>query len=539
MRNLVVIVALIAGPLAAGAQLDSALARRVDAVFAKFDSDHSPGCAVAIKRNGTIVYERGYGMASLELAVPISPKTVMDVGSVSKQFTATAILLLAIDGKLALDDDARKYLPELPDVGARVTLRHLLTHTSGWRDYTDLMVLDGWDTRDHTGDREAWDAIKRVRALNFAPGSTYRYSNTGYFLLGQIVSRVSGQSLTDFARDRIFQPLGMTRTRFLPDTRAVVTGRATAYEPKDTGFVVDMSDWEQLGDGGVQTTVEDLAKWESNFDTPVVGGARLLEMLMTHGRLTDGTEIGYTAGLVRDRYRGHERVQHGGAWAGYRASIMRYPAERLAILLTCNRGDAGMPSRLRGIADIFLPPGGDAAAPFARPATGTPVAPLAGLYVSDAYGSRLSLDARGDSLFYAGDRRPLVPLGGDQFTDADGRLRLRFLAGKRVIITPVGELPDTAPMVARVSTRAPMQLAEFVGVYRGAEVSLEYSVVMHDGRLFVHLARGDDIALTPAFADAFDSDSLPTVRFVRDAGGHVVAMSFTTGGIRDVRLMRR
>ncbi len=536
MRRYLVIAALLAAPLTLHAQLDAATARKVDAVFAKYD-DHSPGCAVAIKQNGAIVYEKGYGMANLDLGVPISPTSVMDIGSVSKQFTATAILLLAIDGKLSLDDDARKYLPELPNLGPRVTLRHLLTHTSGWRDYNDLMVVDGWDTRDHTDDRDAWESIKRVRALNFTPGSDFRYSNTGYFLLGQVVSRVSGKPLQDFARERIFQPLGMEHTRYLNDTRSIVPNRATAYEPDHGGFVIDMSDWDQLGDGAVQTSVEDLAKWESNFDTPVVGGAKLLEMLLARGRLNDGTQIQYSAGLFQDSYRGADRVQHGGAWAGYRASITRYPSKHLAILMTCNRGDAGTGGKSQSVADIFLPPGG-AAMPVSA-ATGVVDKDLAGLYVSNAVGTRVAFELRGASLARTGAKSALIFLGGGRFADTSARAEWKFIGGSRVVASPTGGAPDTLTMVAKVSSLTAAQLAEYAGTYAGPEVSIEYQILVKDGALVARLPRGGDIALKPAFTDAFDSDALLPIRFIRDAGGRVVAMSFTNRGMRDVRLERK
>ncbi|MDQ6829975.1 MAG: serine hydrolase [Gemmatimonadota bacterium] len=540
MRRFVAAVLLLSAPLALHAQVDAATARRVDSVFAKFN-ERSPGCAVAIKQNGSIAYEHGYGMANLDLGVPLSPATVMDVGSVSKQFTATAIMLLAIDGKLSLDDDARKYLPELPDLGARVTVRHLLTHTSGWRDYNDMMVIDGWDTRDHTNDRDAWDSIKRLRALNFTPGSRFQYSNTGYFLLGQIVSRVSGKPFKDFARDRIFQPLGMDHTRFLDDTRTIVPNRATAYEPDGAGFVIDMSDWEQLGDGAVQTSVEDLAKWESNFDKPVVGGAKLLEMLLARGHLNDGKEIQYTAGLFRDSYRGVDRVQHGGAWAGYRASVTRYPSEHLAILMTCNRGDAGTGMLSQKIADIFLPAGSAERAAPVTTATAAGAVPkdLAGMYVSDADGVRISFELRGESLARRGAKQPLLPLAPGHFADTSAKAEWTFIDGKRVVLSSATGAPDTLAMVAKVSSLTPAELADYVGTYSGPEVSIDYQILLKDGALFARIFRGDDIALKPVFTDAFDSDALPLVRFVRDAGGRVVAMSFTTRGMRDVRLARK
>jgi CubicO group peptidase (beta-lactamase class C family) len=522
----------LAGPLTAQS-LDSARARRVDSVFAAYASTSSPGCALAITHRDTIVYERGYGMASLEQLVPITPRTVFDLGSVSKQFTAASVLLLQLDGKLSLDDDVRRYLPELPALGRTVTLRHLITHTSGWRDYNDLLVLDGWSERDHTTDRDAWDTLKRQRALNFPPGSTYRYSNTGFFLLSEVVHRVSGMSLATFARNRIFQPLGMHQTRFLDDTRQVVPGRATAYAPADSGFVVEMSNWDQTGDGAVQSSVEDLAKWDANFDSGVVGGHPLINLLTTHGRLKDGTEIAYTAGLVSLTYRGVARVSHSGAWAGYRASLMRFPAERLGILLTCNRADAATTTLSTAVADVFIH-----FQPL-RPIATTTGTRHDGLYLSAAQGTTLTLETRNDTLMLvSGSKRtPLSAISQETFENAAGTLRLRF-EGERLIATALGDVPDTLARTKPVTTLPRERLTDYVGTYASPEVAIPYQVVARDSSLYLRLPHGDDIPLSIAFADGFDSDVLPRLRFLRGARGRVTGMSLTDRGIHDLRLQR-
>jgi CubicO group peptidase (beta-lactamase class C family) len=523
----------LAGPLSAQS-LDSVRARRVDSVFAAYASTKSPGCALAITQRGTIIYERGYGMASLEQQVPITPRTVFDLGSVSKQFTAASVLLLQLDGKLSLDDDVRKYLPELPALGSTVTLRQLITHTSGWRDYNDLLVLDGWDERDHTTDRDAWDTLKRQRALNFPPGSTYRYSNTGFFLLSEVVRRVSGMSLAAFGRKRIFQPLGMHQTRYLDDTRQVVPGRATAYAPAEAGFVVEMSNWDQIGDGAVQSSVEDLARWDANFDSGVVGGPPLINLLTTHGRLKDGTEIAYTAGLVSLMYRGVLRVSHTGAWAGYRSSISRYPAQRLGILLTCNRADAGTSTLSTAVAGVFIP-----FAPLRTIATAAGTH-HDGFYLSGADGTTFTLETRKDTLVLVSgtQRTPLSAIDDDTFENASGSLHLRF-EGERLIATALGDVSDTLVRTEPVTTLPPERRTSYVGTYTSPEVATTYQVVARDSGLYLRISHGDDIPLSIAFADGFTSEALPTLRFLRGAGGRVTAMSFTNRGIHDLRLQRK
>jgi CubicO group peptidase (beta-lactamase class C family)/acetylornithine deacetylase/succinyl-diaminopimelate desuccinylase-like protein len=331
---------------------------RVDEVFARFTTSPSPGCALAVVQNGKIAYERGYGRASLEHDLPITPQTVFDIGSTSKQFTAFSLLLLERNGKLSLDDDIRKYVPEVPAYGKTITIRHLLTHTSGLRDYTDLLGFDGHDTADTTADRDALDLIARQRGVNFAPGDEWRYSNTGFFLASIIVKRASGQSLPSFARERIFVPLGMTSTQFLDDTTRVVPHRATAYSPSDTkaggGFRVNMSDWNQTGDGAVQTTVEDLARWDENFYTSKVGGAPLIAAMQTAGRLDSGKPHDYGLGLTIGTYGGLKRVSHGGSWAGFRAELMRFPEQHTSIITLCNVSNSGPTALAESVAAAWL-----------------------------------------------------------------------------------------------------------------------------------------------------------------------------------------
>ena len=527
--------ALIALAHAAPAQtLDPARALRIDSVFAAYATPTSPGCALAVTRRGTIVYERGYGMASLEQNVPITPRTVFDLGSVSKQFTAASVLLLQLDGKLSLDDDVRRYLPELPSLGATVTLRHLITHTSGWRDYNDLLAMDGFDERDHTTDRDAWDSLVRQRALNFQPGATFRYSNTGFFLLGEVVKRVTGRSLAAFAEERIFSPLGMSHTRYLDDTRQIVPGRATAYAPAANGFVVEMSNWDQVGDGAVQSSVEDLARWEANFDSGVVGGSRLMELLLTNGRLSDGMEIAYTAGLSKTTYRGVAVVSHGGAWAGYRAQLARVPAERVGVLITCNRADAGTGNLSNRVLGALLTL--EAPQPIAT-ANGEQ---HEGFFVSDATGSTATFETRGDTLFQAtgAQRLPYARTGDGTFVNAVATVRLRF-TGTRVIRTALGDVADTLAPSARVTTLPNDRLADYVGTYSSPEIATSYRVMVRDSALVLRRSHGDDVPLAAVYPDGFDAESLPTIRFVRDARGRVTAMSFTGRGIHDLRLARR
>src|SRR4051812_22947899 len=332
---------------------------QVDKVFADLQKPGSPGCALAVLKNGHTVYGKGYGLASVELNAPITPQTIFDLGSTSKQFTAASILLLEQEGKLSVNDDVRKYIPELPDysksTGRPITILHLLNHTSGLRDYLSLLQLSGANIDSVTTDDDALALIIRQKALNFPPGSDWVYSNTGYFLLSVIVKRVSGMTLREFASRSIFQPLEMTHTNFRDDHTMLIPGRALAYDPGDKGaYKLDVSYFEQLGDGAVHTSVEDLAKWDENFYSARVGGKPLIDRLQEPGKLTSGKVLDYAKGLFIQETRGLHTVRHGGAWGGYRAELLRFPEQHFSVVCLCNVGNARPSKRADRVAEIFL-----------------------------------------------------------------------------------------------------------------------------------------------------------------------------------------
>ena len=291
-------------------------AAAVDEVFADVATPGSPGCAVAVARDGKLLYAKGYGLANVEQNVSITPDSVFDIGSTSKQFSASSILLLEKLGKLSINDDIRKYIPELPAYGKPITILNLLNHTSGLRDYLALFELSGVNTDSVTTDDEALALIVRQKGLDFEPGSEYLYSNTGFFLLSVIVRRVSGQSLREFAAENIFQPLAMTHTLYRDSHTLLIPNRALAYDPveKSSSFTLNVSYFEQTGDGAVHTTVGDLLKWDENFYTAQVGGKPFLVELQTPGILTNGKAIEYAKGLSIESYRGLHTVRHGGSW---------------------------------------------------------------------------------------------------------------------------------------------------------------------------------------------------------------------------------
>jgi len=519
---------------------------RIDAVFKDYGPT-TPGCAIGIYDKGKVVYAKGYGMADLAHGVPITPRTVFDIGSTSKQFAAAAVVLLANEGKLSLSDDVRKHVPEVPTYGKTITIDHMLRHTSGLRDYNGLLYLGGHFFDDFTGDDDALEVIAAQRALNFEPGSKWDYSNTGYFLLSVIVERVSGKSLGDFARERLFAPLGMTVTHFRTDHTALVRHRATAYGPGEKGYVIDMSNWDQAGDGAVNTNVLELAKWEANFHAPAVGGRALIDRLQERGTLDNGDSISYARGLFVDTYRGLRRVHHGGAWAGYRAMLMRFPDQGVAIGLACNVGDADTQGRSERVADAIL------SRAFTEPKEGASPkgvvaadegaafdpAPFVGTYFSEEVQGVLSISSdSGKAVLSAlGAKLPLAQASPERLVAMGGSVKLDFShAPQAVTLTLLGNASGTFRRVEKVVPSA-AELSELVGTYRSSELGTTWTVRLDSGKLMLKGRAIGDGALDPVLKDGFTS---PTgyVAFTRGSDGRIDGFDVSASRMQKIRFDR-
>ena len=329
--------------------------RRVGEIFADLDVPGSPGASVAIVRRGEIVYSRGFGEAQIEHAVPVTPATIFHVASVSKQFTAAAVMLLEADGKLRLDDDVRTHMPDLPDMGATVTIRQLLHHTSGVRDQWELLAMAGWRLDDVITKEHVRRLLRKQRELNFEPGSEYLYSNMGFSLAADLVERVSGEPFADFLQERVFGPLRMERTHVHDDHEHVVVGRAYSYRGNgDDGWENAVLSYANHGATSLFTSAEDLVRWLDNFRHGRVLGTEALSRMQERGVLTSGDTIGYGLGLAVGTYRGAKLVGHGGSDAGFRSDVAWFPEHELGIVVLSNLASANPGGRTRRIADIVL-----------------------------------------------------------------------------------------------------------------------------------------------------------------------------------------
>lgn len=415
---------------------------RVDDLFKEWHSPDSPGAAVLVLEQGEVVHVRGYGMANLEHGVRIRPNTVFDIASVSKQFGAFAVALLEAEGRIRFDDDIRTHVPEVPDFGHVITIRHLLHHTSGLRDWPGTLRMAGWDYQDVTSFEQILRMTYNQRELNFPPGEEYAYSNTGYNLLAELVQRVTGQGYREWTEENIFQPLGMHSTHFHDDHSRVVANRAESYRPESSGgYSRVVSSLTALASSSLFTTVEDLARWIRNFDDPVVGDQRVLEGMHQLGVLNSGDTLDYAFGLRIDEHRGLKRVSHGGSWAGYRTTLQIFPEEDFAVVVLANTAGMNAGGMGQQVAEIYLedrlaPPPSEPDPPTPEPDPVQPkwvpsdqeLAEYEGIYRSAELWTYWVLRLEGGELiatnFRVGDRT-LTPEERDRF-NAPGFGEVRF-----------------------------------------------------------------------------------------------------------------
>jgi len=506
-----------------------------DTVFARWNSTHTPGCAVGVAQDGIVLLTRGYGMADLESGRPITPETILESGSVAKQFTATAVVLLALDGKLDLDDDVRQYIPELPNYGRTITIRHLLTHTSGLREWSSLVALHGWPrgTRAHE-QADLLDVVFHQKTLNYRAGDYYSYTNSGYALAYTLVERVSGMSFDEFTRRRIFEPLGMTHTGWRSDYTRVVPGRAQAYTPGSNGWHLEMPFENVVGPGGLLSTVGDWLIWNEALTHRTLGAAHV-DSLYRRMRLTNGREIEYALGLQFRTYRGLREISHSGSTAGYSTYLARYPERgHLSIAVMCNATNASASSYVRDLADRLIDD-------FPSPQPLDTVAVDAteftryhGVYRNDRTRAPLLIDAR------TAQRLRALPDGwfwshdGDRWhfdRAADGgpsALRMVKTDGDTLRYSFVAEHPWTPSAT---------ELRGFEGRYHSEEVDATHEIRLRGDSLVVVRRAGIAATLRPVYPDAFAAPG-STIWFTRDARGRVTALHIGESRVWDLEMPR-
>jgi len=498
----------------------------------------APGCAAAVSLNGDVVFEKAFGLADLELNVPNTAQTIFESGSVAKQFTAASLVLLQQDGKLSIDDPVRKYIPELPDYGAPLTIRHLLNHTSGLRDWGTVMSLTGAGRGDRVISQDlAFDVITHQRGLDFTPGAEYSYSNSGYNLAAIIIERVSKQKFPEFVEERLFKPLGMKNSSWRDDYQRIVPGRAQAYSRSNNGpWRLNMPFMNVYGNGGMLTTVGDWMKWNAMLDSRSLG-APLVDALETRGVLNDGRKISYALGLVVDTYKGLKDVSHGGATAGYQTFLARYPDNKVSVGVMCNGTSPSAGGVAADITDEIFGP--YPARPGTEPAkvSEDELKRFVGIWRNEKTHAPARFVIENGVSRWSGAR--LVPMGGGQFTAGDNQLKFTFdKDGKPVSAETVdseGEVTRFDP--EKEWTPTPEDLASFKGDWFSEEAGATFTLTIDDGKAFIKQRPATSMPLQPLYKDHFGTQGY-VLWFTRDKDGKVTGLHVGTSRMRDMPFVR-
>ena len=538
------LIALFASPLAA--QLPANAAQRIDSIFATYATTTSPGCIVGVGQSGKQVYAKAYGMANLEYSVPLTSESISESGSVAKQFTAAALALLQLEGKLSIDDDIRKYLPEVPDFGQRITIRNLLNHTSGLRDQWAMWGLAdrGPGSEVHTI-AKVLDLVHRQRDLNFPVGSEYLYSNTGYVLASVIVTRVSGMPFARFTQERLFKPLGMNHTQWRDDYRRIVPNRATAYSRDGGSWVQDMPFTMVHGNGGLLSTVGDWLLWNDALDAGLLGKPELTRMLETQGKLTGGRTIDYALGLTITQARpGIREIAHGGSTAGYRTYLARYPeANNLSVAVLCNAGNANATGLARRVAGVFLPTAVANADTVPSRIPNEERTRVAGTYRNATTDDWFTITTAGEGLQvagYFGTVRLISQSPGTYRAGATRQFRVEPDEGavRRIVVTTDdGDVTPFAPSKRPELSAA--QLAEYAGDYYSPELGSTMRIRVDSARLVLRVSPDEELPMLPFYTDGFRVGATgATGRFVRDERGRIKELRAFAGRARNVLFQR-
>jgi len=556
-RTVGLVVALCAGlALLAQEPADSSPADRVDEVFERYDSTNGPGCAVSVIKDGEIIYKQGYGMANLDHDVPIRTDTVFHVASVSKEFTAASIALLAMEGKLSLDDPIQKHLPWLPDFGHLITIRNLVHHNSGIRDQWSLLGMSGWRySQDLITDADVIYLLEKQRDLNFLPGDEYLYSNSGYTLMAQIVKAVSGQTLREFTTERIFEPLGMTRTHFRDNFAEIVKDQAYGYswDSESSVYELSVTNFDTVGATSLLTTVEDMARWDRNFIDPVVGGQVFLDLIHQRGKLNNGEDQDYAFGLSHGTYRGLPTVGHGGADAGYRANFVRFPEQGYGFVALCNQAQANPGGLAREVADIYLEEHLEpvaAAEPeeeeeaVAVALSDEELARMEGTYWFEDNALALEIKRNEETvqLVVGTQQFEMIHTGDGVFRAPQIGRTLRFEpttgAVEKMLLQAMDDAEniDTAAKLAAFDVES-ADLTEYAGEYGSPELPVTYYLELNEGQLSLSWLKSDTADLQLIAEDLMVGDA-GSLKFERDASGEVTGFILDSGRVRNFRFER-
>lgn len=529
--------------------------KQIDQLFTAWNNLESPGAAVGVEKDGKVIYKKGFGSAELEYNIPITPQTIFHIASVSKQFTCFSILLLEKQGKLSINDDIRKYIPEVPDFGRVITLNHLMHHTSGLRDQWTLLAMAGWRLDDIITKDQILRIVSRQKELNFNPGDEYLYCNTGFTLLAEVVERVSGQTFPEFTRTHIFEPLKMTNTLFYDDCEKIVKNRAYSFYVDSTGYKKSILSYSNAGATSLFTTAEDLCQWSRNFENAVVGDKELINRMSLRGILNNGDTITYAMGQEIGKYKGLNTISHGGADAGYRSFLVRFPDQRFSVNVLSNLASFDPGGMSFKIADLYLKDKESVSGPKKEETEGKAEPEIKEIRIDNdvlvSYcgqyewqpGIFVTISIENDKLFVSAPELPKTPMMAVSVNEFDVKAvsaRITFIKGDSEKISKMkvimnGEerfalrLPDFDP--------AKINLPEYSGEFYSEELSTTYCFVVESGKLIARHFRTGDVVLTPIKSDQFSGNQwyFGQVEFIRDSGKKINGCKVSSGRVRNLK----
>jgi CubicO group peptidase (beta-lactamase class C family) len=520
---------------------------QVDEVFSPWDNNSTPGAAVAIVKDGSIIYKKGYGLANLEYDIPISTSSIFHIASISKQFTVFSILLLEKQGKLSLEDDIRKYIPEVPYFGKTITLRHLASHTSGLRDQWSLLEMAGWRMDDVITKEHILKLVSKQKELNFNPGDEYSYCNTGFTLLAEVVSRISEMSFAEFTKANIFEPLKMSHTLFYDDHEKIVKNRAYSYFVDNTGTKKSILNYANVGATSLLTTVEDLSLWLTNFSNIKIGDSTIINKMNKLAVLNNGETFGGALGQFVGQYKGLNEIQHGGADAGYRSYLTRFPDENFSVIVLSNSAELNASSTAHKVVDIYLKDKLEKEAVKEGKSTKTDFvvsADILSTYVGnfELPGFEIEITESNGQLYgtpagVAGAL--LIPSSTTKFKVDGVEATVEFIpnGGENIKSFKLSQNGQTMEAVrANIFDKTAVNLSDFSGEFYSEELSTTYSFTMVDGKLTAKHSRLSDFGLDLIKEDVFRSDAwfFGQVEFVRDTDSIITGFKVSTGRVKNL-----
>jgi CubicO group peptidase (beta-lactamase class C family) len=534
--------------LAAAGNVPAGNTAKVDQLFAQWDRADSPGAAVVIVKDGAVAYQHGYGCADLEHRIPITPQTLFDVASVAKQFTGLSVAMLVQQGKLSVDDDIHKFLPEVPDFGKLITIQNLLYHTSGLRDWPETLSFSGLDMEGEITLDTILEMVRRQRELDFAPGEEHQYSNTGYNLLAAAVAKVTGQSFRAWTDANLFQPLGMKHTLVCDNPAEIVANRASSYAPAGQEiFRQVVSQLAAQGSSSLFVSVEDMGKWLLNFDTARVGGKAAIELMRQPGKLNNGKKVDYGFGVGLDDYHGSPMISHGGSWAGYRSDVLWIPEERFAVAILGNTSNLNPHGLALKITDLYLnPPPDKSSGPSpAKPSAAVKTDPATWDPFLGTYrlgpGWLLTITREGNQLTVQATRESrfkMTPVSDTNFFVEAYGAAVEFVRDNSGAVTNLFYRGINAPKVNSEDS-APARLADYVGDYWSEELRIANRLEIHDGKLAYRDHSGNWLHFLPSGADRFDAEAARIVlEFTRNPASGVTEVKASAGRVRHLRYTR-